>query len=349
MIDMRSEHGRPALVAAVALTAALALPVGGVVLPVTPSDAGENATSGETLAGALAAQGSTVQGDLDRRELAAAAEQADGESATAAVLAERRLTVERQVQALAERQASLREARRAGELAPNAYRVRRTRLAARAATLRELLRAVRTRSEALSPSLRETYGLDAAALNRSRLRVEATDAPGDTGLDGDADAVAENRTERALRDLERRQAELRTAIEAVADDAAGAAVACSRMHLGDSRAATNRSRDALATDAPAAAEAALVDAATALSRAIACLAELESYESMTGSYGFDRSDTDDDDEPTWNESDARDREFDRTWTPTPTPTPSRRTKWSWENNSDGGEGKHRYPTPTPTG
>jgi hypothetical protein len=357
---------RPVLVVAVAVLAALAGPAGGAVLGASPTDADGNATSGETLAGALAAHESDLQGELDRRELAVTVERADGDAATAAVLAERRLTVERQAAAIADRRDRLRAARETGESPATGYRVWMTRLAARAAALRTVLSDLENRSAALSSDLRSAYGLDAAALNRSRLRVAAADPRDPLGPGGVEEsrrtrvgaALARNGTERALADVERRQAELEAAIEALADDDADAtAIECSRSRLSDSRAATDRAREALADDAAVEAEGSLVDGTAALQRAIGCLRDLPAFESVSDSYEFRLADREYDGvdyDGERNRPESPDGEYDDRWTTTPTPSADR--DWSWEGSTPtpggtptpGKDSSFDHATPTPS-
>jgi len=364
--EMRRDLGRTALVAAVAVVLAIAVPVGAVVLPAAPTDADGDATSGETLAGALAAHESDLRGDVDRRELAAALDRGDGDATTtAAVLAERRLTVDRRAAAIADRRDRLREARAAGELPANVYRVRMTQLGGRAAALRTTLADVENRSEPLPPALRTAYGLDAAALNRTRVRIAATDPgdPLDTGAvralprtDVDV-ALARNGTERALADVERRQAELDRAIDALADNGTdAAALACSRRRLADSKAAATGADEALAADADVEAEAALVDSTTALRGAIECLRGLAAYDAIAAEYDFELADREyegfESDRPEWNDTATPDGDHDR-WTATPTDG-----EWTWDKSTptDTDEGRPTpskdssfdFTTPTPT-
>lgn len=359
---MRRDMARPVLVVAVAVLAALAVPAGGAVLAASPTDADGNTTSGETLAGALAAHESDLQGELDRRELAVTVERADGDAATAAVLAERRLTVERQAAAIADRRDRLRAARERGGLPATGYRVWMTRLAARAAALRTVLSDLENRSAALPSDLRSAYGLDAAALNRSRLRVAAADPRDTLGAGGVEESrrtrvgaeLARNGTERALTDVEARQAELEAAIEALADDDADAtAIECSRSRLSDSRAATDRAREALADDAAVEAEGSLVDGTAALQRAIGCHRDLPAFESVSESYEFrlaDREGVDYDGER--HRTESPDGEYDDRWTTTPTPSADR--DWEGSTPTDGGtptpgkDSSFDHATPTPS-
>lgn len=356
MTEMRPDIDRAMLVAALAVALALAVPASGVVLS-EPAATEGNATSGETLAGALAAHEADLQGDLERRELAVALEDVEGEPARAAVLAEHRLSVERRAQRLAERRASLRDARAAGDLSPAAYRVETRQLAARAAALRSLLAAVDNRSQELSPSLRSTYGLDDGALNRSRIRVAAA-APGDplavdpgedTGDRADDLTEARNGTRRALRDVERRQAQLSEFLDRLADnDTDPELLACGRDRLADSRAATDRSRAALSDGESAAAEESLVTGATALRAAVGCFGGLDGLESVESTYEFDRNRTTFDESgyetPTWDGTSTRSDEFDDKWTTTPTPTDDT----TWDGKSTPTRGTYEYATPTPT-
>lgn len=356
MTEMRPDIDRVMLVAALAVALALAVPASGVGLS-EPAATEGNATSGETLAGALTAHEADLQGDLERRELAVALEGVDGEAATAAVLAERRLSVERRAQRLAERRASLREARAAGDLSPAAYRVTARQLAARAAALRSLLAAVDTRSQALSPSLRSAYGLDDGALNRSRIRVDAA-TPGDplaTATPGESTdrtanlAEARNGTRRALRDVERRQTHLAEFLDRLADNGTDPALLqCGRERLADSRAATDRSRAALSDGETAAAVESLVTGATALRAAVGCLDGRAGTEAFESTFDVDRNlttvDESDQETPTWDGTPTPPDEYDEKWTTTPTPTDTR----TWEGKSTPTRGTYEYVTPTPS-
>lgn len=353
MTEMERTVAAAMALAALAVTLAVVGPAGGVA---PASEA--NATSGETLAGALASHGSDLQGDLDRRALSAALADANDTSAAAAVLADRRLRTERRARALADRREQLEADRAAGDLAPSAYRVERKRLAARTDALQAFLDAVEAESQGLPADLRSAYGLDADALNRSRTRVAAArgDAPdADATRPSDADlASARNATEREVADVERRQAELESLIESMAaNETDGTALSCSRNRLETSRTATDRARDALAEDDDVAAEASLVEGSTALRGAYQCLVGLPGYEAPSTDGDFERSDYDLNDstydEPTWNESEYDRDSYDENWTATrtPTPTPTYDGNWSWDGKSTD-SASHEFETPTPS-
>lgn len=355
MTEMRREYGPALLVAAVAVALAVAGPASGVVLSEDPaSDA--NATSGESLAGAIASHGSELEGEMDRRELAAALERTDGDASAAAVLADRRLTVERRAQALADRREALRADREAGEVPPNAHRVEMARLSARAEALRALLAAVANESDRLPADLRSAYGLDDDALNRSRTRAAAavpTDTVGDdvdAPTDTEADlASARNATERAVTDVERRQRELETFLESLAANGTDEDVlACSRDRLAASRTATDTARDALAGNDSAVAESSLVESTTALRGAYRCLVGVEGTDALPGDYDFDESDygvnDSEYDAPTWNDSDYGGFDGKRT----PTPTPTYPDDWTWDGKSTPTRSSYTFETPTET-
>lgn len=326
MTEMRIPLGTALLAALIVAASVAALPVG-VGSQETPAET--NRTSGEALAGALAAQGSQLEGNLDRRELSAALERADGPEATAKLLSERRIAAERRAETLAERRGRLRAERGDGDLTAGAYRVERTRLAAEADRVRSILAAIARESRRLPPALRSAYGLDEPALNRSRARTAAA-APDDplvvganaTGLDPGA---VRNATARAVAGVETQQAEL----SAILDERDDAAADCGRPKLAASADATDRARSALERGESAAAESALVEARTALRAAARCLDEGDAE--FDGDYELNGAE--------WNESrwdeEWNDTEFDDDRS---TPTPD----GSWNEKDD-------YETPTSDG
>lgn len=369
MNGMRRDFAVAVFVAMVAVAVTIAGPASGVA-PAQDSATDGNATSGETLAGAFAAHGSDLDGTLERRELAAALERVDGDAATAAVLAERRLTAERRAEALAARHDRLRAEREAGDLPANAYRVETARLSARAHGLEAFLSVVVNESQALPAAVRSTYGLDGAALNRSLTRVAAAD-PGDPFELSDADASrppdadfasARHATERAVTDVERRQAELSEFLDALADTGTDEAVLeCGRVRLAASRDATSRSRAALSANESAAAEVALLEGSTTLRSAFACLADAENVPAPSdGEFRFEGDDYEwngtewkasDRDDVTWSDTEynntGSDREWDRTRTPTPTPKPTPTYPGTWTRHGESSsETSTNYPTPT---
>lgn len=279
----------------------------------TAASAESNLSSGESLSGALSVHRADLEGSIDRRTLEGELVAVEGEEATAAVLAERRLDVERRLAALESRRNALRAERRNGSLSRSAYRVRAARLTAETRQLRRLLASIEQESRGLPGPLREAYGIDEDGLNRTLARTDAAtepsfessfaaivgEEPPDDPTTPHADSVRAD-TELAFS----RTAATRDAYEALLEDletrnADESVLECTRENVSAADEALGRAATGVERDESVTVEAALVDARTGLRRAHGCLADLD------GNWTAD-----DWDDYEWNGSDS-DYEFDR--------------------------------------
>lgn len=325
--DMRTVFAA-ALVAVCVVTAPLAGAVptvdGGPVTTLLADDpsAESELSSGESLSGALTVHRAELEGSVDRRSLAGELAVAEGSDGRAALLAERRIGVERRIETLEDRRTTLRAQRRNGTLSPSAYRVRAAALTAELQQHRKLLASIERESRALPDPVRRAYGIDGDGLNRSWARVAAT---GDPSFDATFAAIvgeeppddvetaswadARQETELALR---RTQA-TRDAYRALLDRGFTQGMdeetrTCTRRNLSAADDALANAEAAIDRDESASAESALVDARTDLRRAHVCLERLEGNRTAEewDDYEWNGSDA----EHEWNGSDTE-YEFDR--------------------------------------
>lgn len=300
-------------VAALAAALVVAPPTSAAFAAQQPSD-GTDISSGSSLSGALSAHGADLEGSVDRRALEGELARADDEETRAALLADRRIAIERRIEALEARRGELRAQRRDGTLSASAYRVRAASLTAELRGLRGLLDTVERESRRLPSSLRETYGLDDGALNRSRARIEATTDPefaatyaAIVGEDPPREATdrsmaaVRNETELVVRRTASTRAELGLLVDRLdSEDADEAVLECTRRNLTSADDALDLAADGLERDDGATAEAALVDARTDLRRARSCLEGLDGNWTAGDRDGeWNGSDTD----SGWDESD----------------------------------------------
>lgn len=292
-------------VAALAAALVVAPPTSAAFAAQQPSDE-TDISSGSSLSGALSAHGADLEGSVDRRALEGELARADDEEARAALLADRRIAIERRLEDLQIRRGELRAQRRDGTLSASAYRVRAASLTAELRGLRGLLDTVERESRRLPNPLRETYGLDDGALNRSGARIEATtdrefaatyaaivgEDPPREATDPSMAAVRDE-TELAVRRTASTRAELGLLLDRLeSEDADEAVLECTRRNLTSADDALDQASDGLQRDDDATAEAALVDARTDLRRARTCLE------------GLDGNWTTDDPDGEWNGSDS---------------------------------------------
>ncbi|QLC33985.1 hypothetical protein EFA46_007135 [Halarchaeum sp. CBA1220] len=149
----------------------------------TASNASADAVApGAQLAGAIGAQGATVDGALESRAFDHALAAMQSNASKARLVASRQAALSERVDALADRRAALVAAHRNGTLSDGAFAARMAALAARGQSASALADRAAAAADALPASARTSHGADPQALRatgaRARSLANVTDLPG---------------------------------------------------------------------------------------------------------------------------------------------------------------------------
>lgn len=298
----------PGAVAAPALGGETAAPAAQATpQAVTAGNASDNATDvtpGESVAGALAVQGSDVERDLESRafdvRLSRAANASAPDASRGRLLATELRAAEVRLAVLEDRKAALRTARAAGNVSDRAFRVRMARLVAETRALNERIERLETTSDGLPNETRDEYGLTDATFERLATASSnltdaeterlfrsfvgnhslAADYPREVNdtLDGDGDTEAH-----LSADIDRvsaevsfyreqyRQAEARAEDSDSDSEEVREALACAREHIAAAEEAVRNAREAADRGDLETARSHLRTARTELAAAVECV------------------------------------------------------------------------------
>lgn len=186
---------------------ALVVATAGVGLPAVAAQPGPSSTTtaasnasadavapGAQLAGAIGAQGATVDGALESRAFDHALAAMHSNASKARLVASRQAALSERVDALADRRAALVAAHRNGTLSDGAFAARLAALAARGQSASALADRAAAAADALPASVRTDHGADPQALratgSRARSLANATGLPAaDAVVGGDSSDV----------------------------------------------------------------------------------------------------------------------------------------------------------------